>query len=150
MFNVIKTSYNCNRSVCFNVINIVTSNKVFMGIKTFINQSKTNNQLLVITSVCYFIDHYRAEYAIVDIFAMSLNIMKAINLMISFCISWWRYFCRLFSIQEVMLGSTFALNFINCSKLPSLLFPRKARPWQERNCIFRSMVKDIYLVLAFF
>ena len=122
-----------------------------MGIKTFINQSKTNNELFLTTSICYVIGHYRAEYAIVDIFfAMSLNIMKAINLMISFCVSWWRYFCRLFfSIQELILGSTFALSFINFSKLPSLLFPRKARPWRERNCIFQSMVKNICLFLAF-
>ena len=44
------------------------------GIKTFINQSKTNNELFLITSICYFIGHYRAEYAIVDIFLLCLLI----------------------------------------------------------------------------
>ena len=59
-----------------------------MGIKTFINPSKTNNELFLIATICYFIGYYRVEYAIVGIFfAMSLNIMKAINLMILFCVS---------------------------------------------------------------
>ena len=58
-----------------------------MGIKTFINLSKTNNELLLITTICHFIGHYREVYGIADIFAMSLNIIKDINLMISFCVS---------------------------------------------------------------
>ena len=61
--------------------------------------------------------------------------------MILFCVSWPMYFFRFFSIQEVILGSTFALNFISWSKFSSLLFPQKARPLRERNWVFRSIVK---------
>ena len=39
-----------------------------MGIKTLINLAKTNNELLLITTICHFIGHYGIEYGIVDIF----------------------------------------------------------------------------------
>ena len=118
-----------------------------MGVKPLSTHLKQN---------CFLILQSVTSLAIIEqnmlsliFFAISLNIMKAINLMISFCVSWWRYFCHFFYIQEVILGSTFTLNFINFSKLSSLLFPQKARPWRERNCIFRSMVRNVCLFLAF-
>ena len=141
--------YNCNKSICFTVSNIVNLNKVLICIKSFINPSERNNELLLITTICRFIGHCPVQYAIVDIFCLSLNIIKANNLMVAFCVSWWRYVSRLFAIQEVILWSIFALNFISCLKFPTLLFLWKTRPWRERSCIFRGIVKNICLFLAF-
>ena len=41
-----------------------------MGIKTFINPSKTNNELFPITIICYFNSFYQVEYATIDIFRL--------------------------------------------------------------------------------
>ena len=49
---------------------VLTSNKIFMGIKTFIDPSKMT--LFFITTICYLIGHYQAEYAIVDFFCCLL------------------------------------------------------------------------------
>ena len=112
-----------------------------MGIKTFTNPSKTNNELFLITAICYFIGHYRVEYAIVDIFLLCLLILWRPSILWFHFVHHDEVTCHFFSIQEVILELTFALNFINCSKFPSLFFPRKARPWWERNCISGSIVK---------
>ena len=114
--------YNCNKSICFNVINIVNSYKVVGGIKSFMNPSERKNKVLLITTICHFIGHCLVQYAFIDIFFVSLKIIKVNNCMIAFCISWWRYVFLFFSIQEVILWSTFALTFISCSKFPSLFF----------------------------
>ena len=82
-------------------------------------------------------------------FFVSLNIIKVNNFMIEYCVSWWRYVSRFFSSQEVILLSTFALNFISYSKFPLLVFLWKTIPWWQRSFIFRSIVKNICLFLAF-
>ena len=77
MFSLIKTFFITVTGVSALMLSTLqTSNKVFMGIKTFINQSKTNNELFLITSICYFIGHYWAEYTIVDIFLLCLLILR--------------------------------------------------------------------------
>ena len=120
-----------------------------MVIKSFVNPSERKNKVLLITTICHFIGHCLVQYAIVNIFFASLSIIKVNNFMIAFCVSWWRYVSHFFSIQEVILWSNFALNFISYSKFPSLLFFWKTSPWRERSCIFRSIVKNICLFLAF-
>ena len=117
--------YNCNKSICFNVINIVNSYKVVGGIKSFMNPSERKNKVLLITTICHFIGHCLVQYAIANFIFISLNIIKVNNFMIAFCVSWWRYVSRFFTLQEVILWSTFALNFISCSKFPSLSFSEK-------------------------
>ena len=79
--------YNCNKSICLNVINIVNSNEVLMVIKSFINPSERKNKVLLITTICHFIGHCLVQYAIVNIFFASLNIIKVNNFMIAFCVS---------------------------------------------------------------
>ena len=45
--------------------------------------------------------------------------------MISFYVSWWRYFSRFFSTQEVNLGSTFVLISLVGQNFLHYCFPEK-------------------------
>ena len=82
----------------------------------------------------YYILRLRQPYYKRRQFHIFLTIyLKSINVILS----------RLYPIQKVNFWLTLALNFISWSTLPSSFFPRKAKPWRDKNCVFWTIIANI-------
>ena len=112
--------------------------------QNYCNPSNTNKKLFIVTTVSGFVGHYWEKTLSLMFLVISLSIINAINLRISFCKSLCKYLLRFFSIQLVILGSIFDLSFISWSKFPWSSFPQNGRPCLAKTVYFEEYILPVF------